>query len=134
MDVRLITAGIRIGTLVRNGLIASAQDNKVRIHLRETEYKDYQPAKCDLVIVAYDLTKEKALTSKAMYELVLMLECADIDAPEVQLAVCKGDVPKEVFEDWVDKLTLVYPIVPFDVEEERSVIDTALQREILLCV
>jgi hypothetical protein len=84
--------------------------------------------------VAYDLNKENIRNERELYQLKLILECGDIDAPEVLLAVNSADVPKESYERWVEAISSIYPILPFDIEKESRVIDTALQPEILLCV
>lgn len=134
MDVKIVSTGSRIGAMTRNALYRSAHETNVRLNITETEYANYQPSKCGLVVVAYDLSMEGVRKDRALYELKLILECGDIDAPEVLLAVNRADVSKELYERWVDDISSIYPILPFDLEEERRVIDTALQPEILLCV
>lgn len=134
MDVKIVSTGSRIGVMLRNALYRSAHRTKVRLTITETEYSNYQHSKCGLVVVAYDLNKESARNERELYQLKLILECGDIDAPEVLLAVNSSDVPKESYERWVEAISRIYPILPFDIEKEGRVLDTALQPEILLCV
>ena len=131
MDIRIVNHGDNATRTVRNKIAAVAHEHNLKITIMETPFAEYnQIEKSGLVVIAYDISKPDVLLNSDMQALVAVLERADMEAPDVQLAILEDAVDSEVMDEWMEKLDVTYPILPFDPNKQPDVLDRACQPEI----
>lgn len=130
VDIRIVSHGERATQLVRNAIADVAHTNNLKVTIVETPFEEYTYAeKKALVVIAYDISKEDVAANSEIAELIKAIDLADLEAPDVQLAILEDSVDSAVMDEWLEKLAVYTPLMPFDPVKQPDVLITAVQQE-----
>jgi hypothetical protein len=126
-EIRIVSHSDHVTKLVRRAIADVAHTRNLKVTIVETPFAEYVGAeKKTLVVIAYDISKANVSGKTEMGALIRALECADKEAPNVQLAISEDSVDVEDMDDWLINLAKYVPLLPFDPVKQPDVIIEAL--------
>lgn len=129
VDIRIVSHGERATQLVRNAIAAVAHTNNLKVTIVETPFAEYvQAEKKSLVVIAYDISQENAAANSEIAALIKAIDLADLEAPDVQLAILEDSVDSAIMDEWLEKLATYTPLMPFDPVKQPDVLINAVQQ------
>jgi len=128
-EIRIVSHSDHVTKLVRRAIADVAHARNLKLTIVETPFAEYKDAeKKSLVVIAYDISKANVTGKTEMGALVRALECADREAPNVQLAISEDSVDMENLDDWLINLSKYVPLLPFDPVKQPDVLIEALTK------
>lgn len=130
VDIRIVSHGERATQLVRNAIADVAHNNNLKVTIVETPFEEYTFAeKKALVVIAYDIAKDAVAANSEIAALIQAIDLADMEAPDVQLAILEDSVDSDVMDEWLEKLSAYTKLMPFDPVKQPDVLITSVQQE-----
>lgn len=130
IDIRIVKHGDRVTQVVRSAIADVAHTNNLKVTITETPFEEYTfTERKSLVVIAYDIAKENVAANSELAELLKAIERADMEAPDVQLAILEDSVSSEVMDDWMTKLSDHSNLLPFDPVKQPDILIAAVRQD-----
>jgi len=130
VDIRIVSHGERVTQVVRSAIADVAHKNNLKVTIVETPFAEYiQAEKKSLVVIAYDIANENVQANSDVAALIKAIELADMEAPDVQLAILEDSVDPDIMDDWMSKLSDYTQLMPFDPVKQPDILIGAVQQE-----
>lgn len=130
VDIRIVSHGEHVTQVVRSAIADVAHKNNLKVTIVETPFAEYIHAeKKSLVVIAYDIANETAAANSEIAALIKAIDLADMEAPDVQLAILEDSVENDVMDEWLEKLSVYTPLLPFDPVKQPDVLISAVQQD-----
>lgn len=130
VDIRIVSHGERATQLVRNAIADVAHTHNLKVTIVETPFAEYiNTEKKSLVVIAYDIASEGVAANSEIAALIKAVDLADMEAPDVQLAILEDSVDSDVMDEWLEKLATYTPLMPFDPVKQPDILITAVKQE-----